>query len=46
MFRLAHHRETKSVENVSQECAIHSWGSKEAENAADEIMRKKNQSSF
>jgi len=35
-----HHRETKSVENVSQECIVHSWESKEAENAADEIIRK------
>mgnify|MGYP006931929167 FL=1 len=35
-----HHRETKSVENDSQECIVHSWESKEAENAADEIIRK------
>ena len=33
-------KQTKSAENVSHECIVHSWGSKEAESAADEIKRK------
>lgn len=35
-----HSREAKSGANVSQECMIHSRGSKEVESAADGIKRK------
>ena len=34
-----HPRETKSAENVSQECMMHSWESKRAGSAAEGIRR-------
>ena len=34
-----HPRETKSTKNVSQECMMHSWGSKKAGSAAGGIRR-------